>query len=574
MQEKVVVTLMKKRKLNDNCSIFTVSAVKTGYYDERFNVFYDDKDGGCYPNIRTIAGHKKDNSLAFDNLIMYSALERKSNDELTEAALRRYEDKCRDHFYAVVTHENKQPIVISLGVNNLEKLAQECRNAKNVEVELGGRVKKVESTDFNFPCVKDGTMDFDQALASVYDMIAAGGRSKEELTVLKDELTYYRNVIGNVLGLINFEMNDKNMKVDKEVETEETVTCDKKNTTSVGHDEDILEDTLKKEKSSGVVDIEEIVSKIRKKVVHQDEPIHRLVLEIERNLTTTYEKDGILITGSTGVGKTATVNLIAKYLDRPVKIIDTTQLTVPGYVGKDVEDYLYELLYECGGDVEKAEGAIIFFDEIDKKGSEKKSDISGQGVLNVLLKFLDGTVYNVCPDRRKSGKTIKISTKNMVVLAGGSFADVYRRSESRQIGFGVENESEYVPTVNDFVENGMMTKDFMGRFPIVIHYNDLDAKALADILVNSSVSPLKREEEVFSKAGVKLTVTPEWIEAIASEAAQMETGARGLKGLVRNVTCPSYAKVKAEPNEYREVILNEDTVSDNKKYVLVKKDNQ
>ena len=77
-----------------------------------------------------------------------------------------------------------------------------------------------------------------------------------------------------------------------------------------------------------------------------------------------HEKNGIMLTGSTGVGKTKLLSLISKYLNRPMIIIDSTQLTSPGYVGKDIEDYLWDLYESVGKDKDKAEKAIVFFDEI------------------------------------------------------------------------------------------------------------------------------------------------------------------------------------------------------------------
>ncbi len=547
VSEKVVVTLMKKRKITNECSVFTVSSTRIGYYDPRVNLFYDNKTKGCYPNIRNVASYKKDNTLAFDNLVRYDDLEQAVVDGGTfNDALKRYTDDCKRHFYVVISRDGVNSSVITLNVDDFE--------------DATGKIKDISALISGIS--RDGdnrgllNMDVDEALLSLRDMITDGGRSKEDLELLKNELLYYRNIVKELLNLVAFEMNGVR---DNELDDSDTVSVEK---VDDGSQKVILSD----------INIDELVGLVTKTVVHQDDAVRRLVLEIERNLESDGEKDGILITGSTGVGKTMTINLIAKYLDRPVKIIDSTQLTVPGYVGKSVEDYLYELLCDCNGDVERAEQAIIFFDEIDKKGSEKKSDISGQGVLNVLLKFLDGTEYNVTSNRQISGQVQKISTKNMLVLAGGSFADVYKNSGPKQIGFLDGEKKEYVPSATDFVEKGMMTKDFIGRFPIIIHYNDLDAKALVDVLVNSEASPLKRERDVFSKAGVKLTVTEDYMEAVARAAINMETGARGLKGIVKNTTWPSYDKVKSESGVYREVVLDEKTVSDNKVYVLRKKD--
>ena len=89
----------------------------------------------------------------------------------------------------------------------------------------------------------------------------------------------------------------------------------------------------------------------------------------------------ILLTGDTGVGKTKLLKLLAKYLNKPLLIVDSTQLTIPGYKGRSLEDILWDLYVKCGENKEKAESAIIYFDEIDKKGSPGKSDVSGQGVL-------------------------------------------------------------------------------------------------------------------------------------------------------------------------------------------------
>lgn len=547
VSEKVVVTLMKKRKITNECSVFTVSSTRIGYYDPRVNLFYDNKTKGCYPNIRNVASYKKDNTLAFDNLVRYDDLEQAVVDGGTfNDALKRYTDDCKRHFYVVISRDGVNSSVITLNVDDFE--------------DATGKIKDISALISGISRDEDNrgllNMDVDEALLSLRDMITDGGRSKEDLELLKNELLYYRSIVNELLNLVAFEMNGVR---DNELDDSDTVSVEK---VDDGSQKVILSD----------INIDELVGLVTKTVVHQDDAVRRLVLEIERNLESDGEKDGILITGSTGVGKTMTINLIAKYLDRPVKIIDSTQLTVPGYVGKSVEDYLYELLRDCNGDVERAEQAIIFFDEIDKKGSEKKSDISGQGVLNVLLKFLDGTEYNVTSNRQISGQVQKISTKNMLVLAGGSFADVYKNSGPKQIGFLDGEKKEYVPSATDFVEKGMMTKDFIGRFPIIIHYNDLDAKALVDVLVNSEASPLKRERDVFSKAGVKLTVTEDYMEAVARAAINMETGARGLKGIVKNTTWPSYDKVKSESGVYREVVLDEKTVSDNKVYVLRKKD--
>lgn len=553
MAEKVAVTLMKRRKVDERCSVFTVTGTKMGYYDQDFMLFYDDESGACYQNVRTVATSRRDNILAFDNLIKVETLMQGALDgDTLSGAIKRYEAECRKHFYFVVTNEKKDASILTFDVKMLEALADKVRYGN---VELGGRLKHGKNIGKN----KTGNEDKDdslniQKLVSLFgDAIVDGSRTTDDLKTLKNMFIYYQAELKNLLNLTEFELSEKEKNQGKNADHKQKRTSKKVN-------------------DSDSINIDEVSKLITKSVIHQDSAVYRLVTEIERNLGTDYDRDGILITGSTGVGKTLTINLIAEYLDRPVKIIDSTQLTVPGYVGKNVEDFLGELLVDCDGDIKKAENAIIFFDEIDKKGSEKKSDISGQGVLNVLLKFLDGTTYDVNLGIGRQIQKVKMSTKNMLVIAGGSFADVYKRKIDRPIGFDSSKDSEeYVPTATDFVEKGMMTKDFMGRFPIVIHYDDLDTKALVDLLTNSSISPLKREKETFRKAGVKLTVTEGYKEAVARAACDLETGARGLKGIVKNTTWRCYSQVKSEAGKYSEVILDERAVADDKAYKLVKK---
>ena len=80
-----------------------------------------------------------------------------------------------------------------------------------------------------------------------------------------------------------------------------------------------------------------------------------------------------------------------------------------------------------GKNLKRVEKAIIVFDEVDKKGSRDNYDVSGKGVLNQLLKFLDGTEYTIgLNEESVLQKTkVRISTNNMIVIFSGAFSNVY-----------------------------------------------------------------------------------------------------------------------------------------------------
>jgi len=83
------------------------------------------------------------------------------------------------------------------------------------------------------------------------------------------------------------------------------------------------------------------------------------------------DKTNILLIGPTGSGKTLLAKTLARLVDVPIIIADSTALTQAGYVGEDVESILYKLYLEAGQDLERAQRGIVYIDEIDKVGLQR-----------------------------------------------------------------------------------------------------------------------------------------------------------------------------------------------------------
>ena len=134
------------------------------------------------------------------------------------------------------------------------------------------------------------------------------------------------------------------------------------------------------------------------------------------------EKSNIILTGSTGTGKTLLARSIAKFLNVPFTIVDATVFTEAGYVGEDVESILSRLLQVCNYDVEAAQKGIIYIDEIDKvaRKSDNPSitrDVSGEGVQQAMLKLLEGSEVLVPPQggrKHPEQKMVKVDTTNIL----------------------------------------------------------------------------------------------------------------------------------------------------------------
>ncbi len=264
------------------------------------------------------------------------------------------------------------------------------------------------------------------------------------------------------------------------------------------------------------------------------------------------DKSNVLLIGPTGVGKTLLAETLARCLHVPFSISDATPLTEAGYVGEDVENILLRLIQAAGGDVQKAETGIVYLDEIDKLGRRADSpsitrDVSGEGVQQALLKILEGTIANVPPSggrKHPEQQYIPINTRHILFICGGTFDGldriVERRVHSSALGFGSNvasnrrrDSDELLPLVepDDLIKYGLIP-ELVGRLPVIASLHSLSRSALVEILTKPRNALVRQFAYFFELEGVKLTFTPEALEAVADEAAARRTGARGLRAVL------------------------------------------
>ena len=196
---------------------------------------------------------------------------------------------------------------------------------------------------------------------------------------------------------------------------------------------------------------------LKNNLIGQDEAIDKIIDNLQN-----YDEDkplSLLLTGSTGVGKTETVKQISKYLNMPLLRLDMSEYN------QDIT--INRLLGSSAGYVGYDDGAIfdkikmepftcILVDELEK---------ASPSVINLFLQILDeGLVTNA--------KGEKIDFKNTLIFMTSNVKG------SKKIGF-MDTKKNY---------NEFFSKEFIARFTDIIEYNDITEEMLDIYLKKNNIS--------------------------------------------------------------------------------------
>lgn len=270
-------------------------------------------------------------------------------------------------------------------------------------------------------------------------------------------------------------------------------------------------------------------------------------------------KSNILMLGPTGIGKTYLIKLIAKKIGVPFIKADATKFSETGYVGKDVEDLIRDLVKEANDDIELAQCGIIYIDEIDKIAASPNvigAQVSRTGVQRALLKPMEETEVDlkVAHDpvsmmqelevyQRTGSRTKRsVNTSNILFIVSGAFSYlseiIKKRLTKQNIGFNAipiksknTNDLLKLAQTEDLVEFGFES-EFIGRIPVRCTLETLSENDLYDILKmpNNPVILSKRMD--FSAYGIKIVFDNNSLKLLSKRAYEENTGARGLVSIV------------------------------------------
>ena len=316
-----------------------------------------------------------------------------------------------------------------------------------------------------------------------------------------------------------------------------------------------------------------LYKEIRKTVIGQDDAIKQIVTTIWENFygDTT---NNMIILGPSGSGKTEIIRQVSKLLNIPLLLTSVAGMSQAGYIGRGTDEILKDLLTLTKGDVSKAERAIVVLDEFDKIATRgNNGDISTNGVQNELLKIVEDGTFGIDYNH---GSRMVINTEHITFIGVGACTDILTKKVDKQMVFNSDIKDKIVTTgkinADDLVEKLGLKAELVGRMGKIIRLNDLDIDTLKKIITDSKKSAYNDKVNLIKKSNVKYIEEnhDEIIETIAKIAKDKKIGARAISSIVNEMFSDIMFNLSDDEENYNELTISKDTVTDPKKYILKK----
>lgn len=252
----------------------------------------------------------------------------------------------------------------------------------------------------------------------------------------------------------------------------------------------------------------DVIDSIESKILFQSDAVKRIVSIIANNKFLENKKNIVLL-GSKGVGKTKTVDLVAREFCSPYAKIN--EFSGEGLINS------YLTLFMNSDEEDLFGPPIIFIDGINR-GIKKLERIDG----DILVEMISNIV------NKKSKFPLTLSDEKTVLFDSNDIVYIIALDLDKIIdfpnvtGFGKDEEKlkkEIIMNLREMLVDANCE---------IIDMNDLSENDLRVILEKSEISPINEYKKILDSQNIKLNVSKKAYELLSKEAYKLNKGAKGL----------------------------------------------
>ena len=317
------------------------------------------------------------------------------------------------------------------------------------------------------------------------------------------------------------------------------------------------------------IDINKIYSEIKKKIPNQDNHIKEILSIIWRDFNNyqNIKSRSILINGEKSSPKKEIFNIIEDNINIPVLNTSVINKYKNNVTLNTVNDILTSLLKKCNYDIKKAETSIIVIDDIDTITILDQNDARLFGECQTdLIRLINGLPFTIEID----GDSYTIDTSKMLVVLMGDFMK-YEEEIPTIKGFSnTSNNQSKQMTKIDYLNEGLL-EDLVISIQNIIELDKPTTKEYIANINKDEDNSLNISKKFLESLNIRLTVEETAIKRI-SEVIEKNGYTEGqINEIIDKALALAAFEIATNPNTYEELIISEDTISDNSKYKLIKR---
>ena len=265
-------------------------------------------------------------------------------------------------------------------------------------------------------------------------------------------------------------------------------------------------------------------------------------LQLDEKMQQDITPKNMLMIGPTGVGKTEIARRLAKIVNAPFVKVEATKFTEVGYVGRDVESMVRDLVENAIQIVEKEQYSRVYTSA--KKNAEKrlvkilvpgikKEQKQSTNQFEQMMNLFNASQQNTAEPQEEVTEDIRINRRTVLEQLQKGLLD------SREVTIEVEDQKKPAPMMNNGLEQmGIDLNETLGALtPEKKVERTVTVKEALELLIKEESAKLVKDADIHSEA-IKLAeesgiIFIDEIDKITSKSQQ--SGEVSREGVQRDI---------------------------------------